>query len=205
MPKRLRLATLFTIAIAGGASFPAHAQGFITPYLGVNVAGDVEFRRGGPGVSVLYLFRRLGFELDVMRYNHFFKDADVFPRDPGAPPNCGPAVAGQRCTDIDTDALDVMGSVAVPIRFPLVTKWRPYVTTGVGVIRAWTNEEGRNQNNLAVTAGGGVIYALSSRVGLGGDVRYVRAFDDGDQGDGIVSGNYGFLRTSFGVTFRFTR
>ena len=36
----------------------------------------------------------LGFEFDVMRYQHFFKDAEVFPADPAAPPNCRPGSGG---------------------------------------------------------------------------------------------------------------
>jgi len=45
--------------------------------LGINLAGDAEFRRGGPGVSIAFVGERLRFEFDVERYNHFFKDKDM--------------------------------------------------------------------------------------------------------------------------------
>jgi hypothetical protein len=71
----------------------------------------------------------------------------VFPLDPAAPPNCTNAATETRapCTDIDTDAIGFMGNVVVPARIQDAPKWRPYGTAGLGVIRAWTNEEGRDQ------------------------------------------------------------
>ena len=203
--KRLRPCLLLTLSIVTWISVPAYAQWVITPYLGMNVAGDVEFRRGGPGGSLDFFARRLGFEFDVLRYNHFFKDSDVFPPDPDAPPNCRPRVGQGRCTDINTDAVSFMGNVVVPIRFRGTTKWRPYGAAGLGLIRAWTNEENRNQSNLAFNAGGGVIYSLRRRVGLRGDVRYLRALVEENQSDGILFKDYDFLRVSCGVTFEFPR
>lgn len=184
---------------------PAQAQWVITPYLGGNVSGDVEHGKGGPGVSVSFLAGRLGFEVDLQRYQHFFKDSDVFPLDPAAPPNClaGATQAGAPCTDIDTDAMGFMGNVVVPIRIQGAPKWRPFGTAGLGVIRAWTNEENRHQNDLGFNAGGGLMYALSERVGVRGDVRYVRALVDENEGDGVLSRDYDFLRVSFGVTIGF--
>src|SRR5262245_56674737 len=43
----------------------------------MNLAGDAEFRRGGPGGSVGYFGSWLGFEFEVQRYHHFFKDTNV--------------------------------------------------------------------------------------------------------------------------------
>jgi hypothetical protein len=60
------------------AAGPAHAQLVATPYIDTNVAGDVETGRGGIGASVGYYVRGLlGFELDVERHGHFFRDEDV--------------------------------------------------------------------------------------------------------------------------------
>jgi hypothetical protein len=173
---RLCSCVLLTVAVVAWTAAPAHAQWTIAPYLGVNLSGDVEQGKGGPGGSAGYLGGRFGFEFDVMRYQHFFKDSEVFPLDPAAPPNCTPA-AGEApgpCTDIDTDAMGFMGNVVLPIRIQGAPKWRPYGTAGLGVIRAWTNEEGRHQNNLGFNGGGGVMYSLSKYVGLRGDLRYFR-------------------------------
>jgi len=203
---RLRRYVLLTVLVVAWTAtpVPAHAQWMITPYLGANVSGDVEQGKGGPGGSVGYLGDRLGFEFDFQRYHHFFKDSEVFPLDPAAPPNCTPAVGEARipCTDINTDAMGFMGNLVVPIRVRGATKWRPYGTAGLGMIRAWTNEEGRNQNNLGFNGGGGVMYSLSEHVALRGDLRYFRALVDENKREGVLFRDYDFLRVSFGVTLK---
>src|SRR5262245_61921638 len=67
---------LSTMVIVWTAA-PAHAQWVATPFLGMNLAGDAEFRRGGPGGSVGYFGSWLGFEFEAQRYHHFFKDTNV--------------------------------------------------------------------------------------------------------------------------------
>ena len=201
---RLRRCVLLTVAVVAWTAAPAGAQWMVAPYLGMNVSGDVEQGKGGPGGSAGYLGGRIGFELDVMRYQHFFKDSDVFPLDPAAPPNCTPS-AGPRCTDIDTDAAGFMGNVVLPVRLQRTAKWRPYATTGLGLIRAWTNEADRHQNNLGFNAGGGVIYSLSQHVGLRGDLRYFLVLVDENNREGVLFRDYGFLRVSFGITAEFPR
>jgi len=203
---RLRRWVLLTVPVVAWTA-PAQAQWVITPYLGANVSGDVEQGKGGFGGSVGYLGGRLGFEIDVMRYQHFFKDAEVFPADPAAPPNCmpGSGAGGVACTDIDTDALGLMGNVVVPIRIQGAQKLRPYGTAGLGMIRAWTNEEDRNQTNLGFNGGGGLTYSFSKRIGVRGDVRYFRALVDESTREGVLLRDYDFLRVSVGVTFDFPR
>jgi hypothetical protein len=200
---------LLTVLLVGTAAAPAQAQWVATAYLAGNVAGDVEFRRGGPGASVGYIGSRLGFELEVTRYHHFFKDSEVFPLDPAAPPNCtgGGVTPGTPCTDIDTDAMGFMGNLVVPIGFQGARRWRPHGTVGLGVIRAWTNESqfDRHQNNLGVNVGGGVTYSLSRGVGLRGDVRYLRTFVDENKPDLIHLEDYGFWRATLAFTLRFAR
>jgi hypothetical protein len=204
---RLRSCVLLTVAVVAWTAAPAHAQWTIAPYLGVNVSGDVEQGKGGPGGSAGYLGGRLGFEFDVMRYQHFFKDSEVFPLDPAAPPNCTPAAGEAQgpCTDIDTDAMGFMGNVVLPIRMQGAPKWRPYGTAGLGVIRAWTNEKDRHQNNLGFNGGGGVMYSLSKHVGLRGDLRYFRVLVDENTREGVLFRDYGFLRVSFGISVEFPR
>ena len=162
---RFRRFTLLAVTVIAWPAAPAHPQWLVTPYVGGNVAGDVEHGKGGPGVSVGYSGGRLGFEFDVLRYQHFFRDSEVDPLDPSSPPNCRPGISGP-CTDINTDAIGLMGNVVVPIRIHGTTKWQPFGAAGLGMIRAWTNEENRVQNNFAFNVGGGVMYALNRRVGL---------------------------------------
>ena len=201
---------IFFFVFAASTPATAHAQWLITPYLGVNVAGDVELAKGGPGVSAGYFVGPLGFEFDYERYQHFFKDSRVSPVDPSAPPNCM-VIQGdlerQPCTDIDTDAAGFMGNIVVPLGGGRASKWRPYGAAGLGVIRAWTNEQqtDRHQNDIGYNAGGGVMYSLGRHVGLRGDVRYFRVLVDESASANVYVEDYGFWRVAFGVTFGFPR
>ena len=198
---------LLAVLVVAWTAAPAQAQWVVTPYLGINLAGDVEFRRGGPGGSVGYFGDRLGFEFDFERYNHFFKDKDVANL---VPNNCGVGPAGEPCNDLNTDAMSFMGNVVAPIRIKGAKNWRPYGTAGLGVIHAWFEAPGdeltdTDQNKLAFNFGGGVMYSLNDRVRLRADVRYFRAFVDENKREGGYFKDYGFLRATFGVTFTFGR
>jgi opacity protein-like surface antigen len=198
---------LFTLLVMAWTAAPAQAQWVVTPYLGMNFAGDAEFRRGGPGGSVSYFGGRLGFEFDFERYNHFFKDKDVAGL---VANNCGVGPAGEPCTDLNTDAMSFMGNVVAPIRLKGAKNWRPYAAAGLGVIRAWVTDPSNqvvdtDQNDLAFNFGGGLMYSLNNRVGLRGDVRYFRALVDEDKREGFYFKDYGFWRTTVGVTLGFPR
>src|SRR5262245_40451633 len=120
---RLWTRILLALTTIAGTAAPAQAQWVIAPYLGINLAGDAEFRRGGPGVAVVHVGRRLGFELDLERYNHFFKDKNVVDL---VPHNCGVGAAGVPCTDLNTDAIGFTGNVVIPIPITRAEQWRPY-------------------------------------------------------------------------------
>ena len=117
---RIRSWGLLTVLVVAWTAAPAQAQWVVSPYLGINLAGDAEFRRGGPGGSGGYFGGRLGFEFDVQRYHHFFKDKNV----DLVPNNCAPGVPPP-CIDLNTDAWSFMGNVVAPIRSE-GAKWRPY-------------------------------------------------------------------------------
>ena len=205
--RRVQRCILLTLTATVWTVAPAQAQWVVTPYLGINLAGDAEFRRGGPGVSVAFFGERVGFEFDVERYNHFFKDKDLAHL---VANNCGVGQTGGPCTDLNTDAIGYMGNVIVPIRIAAATNWRPYAAAGLGVIHSWVTDPSNtvadtNQNNVAFDLGGGVMYSLNKRVALRGDVRYFLAFVDEAKRDGFYFNDYGFLRATFGVTFGFPR
>jgi opacity protein-like surface antigen len=191
--RRFLLTALVVIWMAA----PGYAQWVATPYLGMNVSGDVEKRKGGPGGSISYFGGLVGFEFDFQRYQHFFKDDDVI--------NLVP----DRRADFDTDAVSFMGNAVAPIHLQGATRWRPYGTAGLGVIRAWLDSTvdrfDTHQNNLAFNVGGGVMYSLSKHVGLRGDLRYFRALVDEDKREGVFVRDYGFWRTTVGVTLEFPR
>ena len=194
---RVRRGIHLTALLLAWTAAPAEAQWVATPYLGVNVAGDVETGKGGPGGSIGYVGDPLGFEFDFQLFKHFFKDADVasLVPDPRA--------------DLDTDARSFMGNVVVPIRIPGAANVRPYGTAGLGLIRAVFETAydlaDTDQNNLGFNVGGGVIYSLSGRVGLRGDLRSFRVLVDENTREGGVFRDYGFWRVTIGVTLRLTR
>jgi opacity protein-like surface antigen len=193
---------LFSVLVVGCSATPAVGQWMATGYLGTNFGG-VEKGKGSIGASVG--FGRLGFELDLERHWHFFKDADIG--------NTG----SQQVADIDTRATSLMAGVVVPIGATRGARWRPYGAAGLGMIRASFKHPGPtasvHQDDVSFNAGGGVTYSLSSLVGLRLDLRYFRALADqdktlppGQKGDrnGFYR-DYGFWRVTVGVTFRFPR
>ena len=102
-----------------------------------------------------------------------------------------------------------MGNVVVPIRIPGAANVRPYGTAGLGLIRAVFETAydlaDTDQNNLGFNVGGGVIYSLSGRVGLRGDLRYFRGLVDENTREGGVFRDYGFWRVTVGVTLGLTQ
>lgn len=193
---RIGRCILLTVLVVVSTTARAQAQWVATGYLGLNVAGDVEVGKGGPGFSVGYFGGRLGFEFDFERYIHFFKDEDV-----------GDLLPDPRA-DLDTDAISLMGNVVVPFRLQGATRLRPYGAAGIGMIRAMFDSAGAQsdtqQNDFGFNAGGGVLYLLKGRVGLRSDVRYFRALVDEDREGGFPR-DYGFWRATIGVTFGFPR
>jgi opacity protein-like surface antigen len=176
---RVRWGILLTVLLIGWTVAPAQAQWMATPYLGVNFAGDVEKRKGGPGGSIGYFADLLGFEFDFQLFKHFFKDADVADLVPNG-------------VDLDTDATSFMGNVVTPIRIPGATNVRPYGTAGIGVIRAVFDTSydlaDTDQNDLGFNVGGGSLFSLNERVGLRGEVRYMRRWSTKTSTKAVSSG-----------------
>jgi hypothetical protein len=171
-------------------------------YLGTNF-GDVELRRGGIGASIGYLGRRIGVELDLERYWHFFKDSDLG--------NTSSFMA----EDVDTRATSFMANLVIPSTGGVASRWHPYGVAGIGVIRSEfkraVTSTNTTQTDPAFSFGGGVVRSLGSRTAFRGDVRYFRALAGtnkalpaGQRGD--LSGYYrdfGFVRATVGVTLTF--
>lgn len=203
---RIHYMSLTALVVAWIAA-PASAEWVVTPQLAANLAGNVEFRRGGPGGSLGYFGDRLGVEVEFQRYQHFFKDKDVALL---IPDNCGIAPAGQPCTDANTRAMGFMANLVAPIRAKATSKWRPYAVAGVGLTHAWVQDPSRrladdDQDNLTLNLGGGTMLSLNDRVRLRSDLRYYRAFVDESRREGGYLKDYGFLRWTVGVTFAFGR
>jgi hypothetical protein len=180
------------------APAPAAGQVVVSPYLHANF-GDVEVRRGGPGLSAGYLGQWVGFELDAYYHSHFFKDAEL----QSVPNPCRPGVVGP-CIDDNTDAWLLRADATVPIRLLRAPSWVPYAGAGVGLIHAWVHDAGSYnsaQTNVAADVGGGVMYWLTRWLAVRVDLRWFHAFVDESKREGGYYHDYDFGRVSVGVTF----
>jgi len=122
---------LLTALVVTWTAAPGYAQWVASPYLGMNVLGDVEQRKGRPW-RINQLFRRPG---------------------------------------------------RVRIRFPTLSAFQPRL-------------QRRRRRDVP---------RLRKHVGLRGDLRYFRALVDEDKREGVLFRDYGFWRTTVGVTVEFPR
>jgi len=111
----------------------------------------------------------------------------------------------------DSNLTTIMGNLIIgaPIGGQSGPGIRPYATAGIGVIRSnitantFFNE--LNTNDFGYNLGGGVMGFFSDNVGLRGDLRYFRSFQDNEPGDDELDlglGDLKFWRGTVGVTFR---
>jgi hypothetical protein len=110
---------IFTVLAVAWIAAPAQAQWIVTTYVRINVAGDLETRRGGAGVFAGYIGDWVGFEFDVERHGHFFKDAEIG--------NTGNSFT----EDVNTRATRIMGNALVPLHRRGATGWRLYARPGL--------------------------------------------------------------------------
>lgn len=186
VPKLLILAA--TVALVC-APKQARADGYVSPFLGVNFAnnsgdGRANFgvNAGGMGAGVI------GGELELGYAPSFF---------------------GNQGTYGSNYVMDLMGNVIVgiPVGGTHGAGVRPYGTIGLGLLRSQVTG-GPNgtiaisNNDVGVNGGVGVMGFLSDHVGLRGDVRYFRNLNDNSTIDNIDFGAFHFWRASFGVVLR---
>jgi opacity protein-like surface antigen len=174
----------------------ARADWFLTPYIGANTGGsagdvgtnDANLNVGG---SLGYMGAGiLGFEIDFGYSPNFFAD------------NVGNFYDGN-VTSLMTNLI-----IGVPIGGQGAGV-RPYVSGGVGLLRARVDDVDDffdiNTNSFGMNAGAGAMVFLRDNVGLRGDLRYFRNFEDEGVGNDIDLrlGRFDFWRASLGVAFRF--
>jgi opacity protein-like surface antigen len=177
----------------------AQAQWVFTPHFGSTFGGDANDREHPSFGGAVTVFDEdaFGWEADVA----FVPDA----------------FAGRYgsvdFTGSNSHVLSVMGNavIGLPVRGQHRQLLRPYVTLGAGFMqmhvaspdgggffKTTTHEAGWN-------AGAGAIAFITSRIGIRGDVRYLRSFQDrppswtrGIDVD-VAPGNFDFFRATVGV------
>lgn len=194
---RVMAATIVAVAIAL-APTPARADGFFIPFLGVNFGGDtgMQFTQAFDtsqftfGASLGYIGGGVfGFESDFGYSPNFYGKVD----------------------EGGSHAFTASGNLLIGIPFGGQQGFglRPYALVGAGILNSGSDfgpgifEFG--DTNVTWSAGGGVMLFFGTRVGLRGDVRYFRTFDDLEI-LGIPLGSDGkvnFTRGSAGMIVRF--
>jgi hypothetical protein len=190
----LKLLTLTGALALTLAPAVAQAEGYVSPWVAANAGtrfGDFDNGRAGFGVNAGAMGNGvIGGEVDFGYSPSYFGTKSIFG---------------------NNSVIDLMGNVivGVPVGGTRGAGVRPFVTGGLGLIR--TQVDGLNSidasNNMAGwNLGAGVMGYFNDHVGLRGDVKYLRSFEDTNTGINIIdfnqAGQFHFWRAGVGVVLR---
>ena len=157
---------LIALVLILGTSSRAHAQGFISPFIGYDFGGDAncaditgcEDKRLNVGVALGSMGSFLGFEEEFAYAKDFFGTA------PG----------------LSSNVLTLMSNLMIA---PDIGPVRPYVIGGLGLIKSHVELTPASvftssNNDFGWDVGGGLAIILGGHVGVRGDIRYFHAFQD---------------------------
>jgi opacity protein-like surface antigen len=152
-------AVIFAALIGCLAPVPAFADGFFSPWAGVNFANEPADGRGVFGLTGGSMAGGvIGAELDFGYSPNFFGEESVFG---------------------NNNVLTLMGNliVGIPLGGSAGPGVRPYVTAGAGLLRSKIDVLAIDisDNDFGINAGGGVMLYFGDRLGVRGDLRYFRA------------------------------
>jgi len=192
---KLRIAAALGLTLLVLAPRPAHADGAVIPFIGVNFGGDT----GGlseDDTKVAYGFAvdfvggaGFGFQIDLGYTPNFFTDDEDF--------------VG------DNNALSLMANLLLE---PPAGSVRPYASGGVGLLRTHVKSAGAflddiEDNDFGLNLGAGLKGYFSDNVGLRADVRYFRSLqeDEGEPGFDVDIADLDFWRTTVGLSIAWGR
>lgn len=185
-----RRIVLLAITLLAWTAVPARADSFFSPYVGFNFGGDsancatltnCQERRLNLGASIGTTSGVYGFEEDIAYARDFFGKT---------------AGANNALLTVMTNLMIVVPAGPV----------QAYGLVGLGLVRPHvtldTSSLTLSKNALGYDIGGGVNIFVTHGLGLRGDVRHIKTFQDITLG---VFGNdqINFWRGSAGLTFRF--
>jgi hypothetical protein len=193
---RHALKALVVTSVIGLVAAPtqARAEGYVTPWVGANWGSDISNGRAAFGVTAGGMGDGIfGGEVNFGYSPSFFGTQNDFGHN---------------------TVIDLMGNViiGVPIgggRHTAAVK--PFVTAGVGLLRTQIDggtiaHVSSSNNQWGWNAGGGVMGYFNEHVGLRGDIRYLRGFEDLRTGNTVLDldGNnqLNFWRITGGVVLR---
>ena len=167
----MQVRKLFMISLLLLALLPVSASAqnwFVSPFVGANFGGSAAFgdfpdaddeveRRMDFGATIGWNPNVVGFEVDFGWSPNFFEDT-----------------AGDRNFEFgDSNVTTLMTNLL--FSGPPGTGVRPYLSTGLGLIRANVDRDGLfndlSTNDLGVNIGGGLNGQFTDNVGIRGDIR----------------------------------
>ena len=181
------IAFVFSV-VSLAAAGSAHADGFITPFIGYNFGGDsgncpsltnCNERHTNYGVSIGAMGPIFGIEEDISYANNFFGEA----------PNASNSV------------FSAMTNLMVGVGVGPV---QPYVLGGLGLIRPHVSSISlsADNNSLGYDLGGGVTVSVAPHVGIRGDIRLFHTIQDVNVL--VFTGQrLDFFRASVGLALKF--
>jgi hypothetical protein len=192
MRRTIKVLILTAVAAAVLAPTAARAEGYVSPWAGVNFGSSVDNGRSGFGVDAGAMGAGIiGGEVDFGYSPSFFGTQNDFGHN---------------------TVINLMGNVivGVPVGGTHGAGVRPYVTAGLGLLRTQIDggtlaHVSSSNNMFGWNAGAGVMGYFNEHVGLRGDVRYLRGFKDLNTGVTSIdlNGNQlNFWRLSAGVVIR---
>lgn len=179
----VRLRLVLVLAVLSYAAVVEAQQatfsGMITAHLGAAHGGDVRERAITPGASMAVIDDHgLGVEIDVSHTRNY---DDVLFDESG----------------VTAAMLNVVGMYPHP-------SIRPFVVVGVGLLRTsgtiFEGQPAASRTDTAFSLGGGLLYMFDELVGVRGDMRYFRYFQERAELPQSSIGAFDFWRTSIGVT-----
>lgn len=206
--RKLLMTTVLVMTASAAAPATASADWLFTPFVGINWGGAANFgdvgtfddefeKRGNFGASLAYMGAgAVGFEVDFGWAPNFFENTT----------GSGNFEFG------DSNVTTLMANLVVgaPIGGQSGPGLRPYASGGVGLIRSHVDDpEGFFSNtstsDFGFNVGGGITGFFTDNIGIRGDVRYFRSFQDNEPDDefDLSLSDFHFWRGTVGVTFRF--
>ena len=170
----------------------ARADGYVTPWVGINFVNENDEGAKTFGVTTGYMGAGVfGFEAD------FGYSPDFLGLTSGFTSNSAITLTG--------DAI-----LGIPIGGTHGAGVRPFVRGGFGLLRTHSEREGfvvdlaRSSNEFCYDFGVGMMGFFTDHFGLRGDLRYLRTLNDTDFGSGVnfEAGRLHFWRFSGGITIR---
>lgn len=193
--RRVMTALILTAAASVGAPSQARAEGYVSPWAGVNFASgadSIDSGRGAFGVNAGAMGKGIiGGEVGFGYSPSFFGTQNDFG---------------------NNTVIDLMGNliIGIPVGGTSGAGFRPFVTGGIGLLRTQIDggtlaSVSSHNNMFGWNVGAGAMGYFNDHVGLRGDVRYTRGWKDLNTGDTTFDVNNSqlhFWRTSVGVVIR---